>query len=82
VRLIDPESGDQASPGEIGVVTVLDLANTGSILSIQSADLGRALGDGFEVLGREPGAEARGCSIAADEMLQERATSGTAGNAG
>ena len=75
VRLIDPESGDEAPDGEIGVVTVLDLANTGSVLAIQSADLGRALGDGFEVLGREPGAEARGCSIAADEMLQGDAAS-------
>ena len=56
--------------GEVGVVTILDLANTGSVLAIQSADLGRAVGDGFEVLGREAGAEARGCSIAADEMLQ------------
>ena len=70
VRLIDPESGGEARDGEIGVVTVLDLANTGSVLAIQSADLGRALGDGFEVIGREPGAEARGCSIAADEMLR------------
>ena len=31
----------------------------------------REIGDGFEVLGREPGAEARGCSIAADLMLGE-----------
>ena len=69
VRMVDPETGDDAGEGEIGVVTVLDLANTGSILAIQTADLGRALGDGFEVIGREPGAEARGCSIAADEML-------------
>ena len=76
VRLIDPESGDEAPYGEIGVVTILDLANTGSVLAIQSADLGRALGDGFEVLGREPGAEARGCSIAADEMLLEHTASG------
>ena len=73
VRIIDPESGDEARDGEIGVVTVLDLANTGSVLSIQTADLGRALGDGFEVIGREPGAEDRGCSIAADEMLQDDA---------
>jgi hypothetical protein len=72
VRLIDPESGQQAPYGEIGMVTVLDLANAGSILAVQSADLGRALGDGFQVLGREAGAEARGCSIAADEMLQDR----------
>jgi hypothetical protein len=69
VRLVDPESGDDAAAGALGVVTILDLANTGSVLAIQSADLGRAVGDGFEVIGREPGAEARGCSIAADEML-------------
>jgi len=75
VRLIDPESGDEAACGEIGILTVLDLANTGSILAIQSADLGRALGEGFQVVGREPGAEARGCSIAADEMLQRRTAS-------
>jgi hypothetical protein len=75
VRIIDPESGEEATHGETGMVTVLDLANTGSVLAIQSADLGRALGDGFEVLGREAGAEARGCSIAADEMLQAPAPS-------
>jgi hypothetical protein len=75
VRIIDPESGEEAPYGEIGVVTILDLANTGSVLAVRSADLGRAVGDGFQVLGREPGAEARGCSIAADEMLQERAPS-------
>jgi hypothetical protein len=75
VRIIDPESEEEAPHGEIGVVTILDLANTGSVLAVRSADLGRAVGDGFEVLGREPGAEARGCSVAADEMLQQRAAS-------
>jgi hypothetical protein len=74
-RIIDPESGDEAAHGEIGILTFLDLANTGSVLAIQSADLGRALGEGFEVVGREPGAESRGCSIAADEMLQQRTPS-------
>ena len=64
-----PRRGDDARPGALGVVTIVDLANTGSVLAIQTADLGRAIGDGFEVIGREPGAEARGCSIAADEML-------------
>jgi hypothetical protein len=68
-RLVDPETGDGAQPGALGVVTIVDLANTGSVLAIQTADLGRAIEDGFEVIGREPGAEARGCSIAADEML-------------
>jgi len=39
------------------------------VLAVQTADLGRELPGGFEVLGRSPGAEARGCSIAADAML-------------
>lgn len=69
VRVVDPESGADAAPGAVGLVCVYDLANTGSVLAIQTADLGRTIGDGFEVLGREPGAEARGCSIAADAML-------------
>jgi hypothetical protein len=69
VRLVDPTTGADAAGGEVGVVHVYDLANTGSVLAIQTADLGRAIGDGFEILGREPGAEARGCSIAADAML-------------
>jgi hypothetical protein len=36
---------------------------------MQTGDLGRAVLDGFEVIGREPGADARGCSIGADEIL-------------
>jgi len=69
VLLIDPESGEETVGDEPGVVVVTDLANTGSVIAIQTADLGQRIGDGFEVLGREPGAEARGCSIAADELL-------------
>lgn len=73
VRVLDPASGEEASPGEVGRVTVLDLANTGSVCALQTADLGRQVGDGFEILGREEGAEARGCSIAADLLLAEGA---------
>lgn len=69
VRLVDPATGADAAGGAIGVIHVYDLANTGSVLAIQTADLGRTLDDGFVVLGREAGAEARGCSIAADAML-------------
>jgi hypothetical protein len=69
VRIVDPESGGDAAPGVAGMLAIVDLANTGSVLALQTADLGRSVADGFEVLGREPGAEARGCSIAADEML-------------
>jgi hypothetical protein len=66
VRIVDPESDEDR---EEGTIVVYDLANTGSVLAIRTADLGRRLAEGFEVLGREPGAEERGCSIAADELL-------------
>ncbi|MGH0028425.1 MAG: long-chain fatty acid--CoA ligase [Myxococcota bacterium] len=69
VRRVHPQSGEAVAGDEIGVIQVFDLANTGSVLAVQTADLGRAVGPGFEVLGREPGAEERGCSIAADELL-------------
>ena len=69
VRVIDPETGADAAPGDVGVVSVVDLANSGSVLALQTADLGRTVLDGFEVIGREAGAEVRGCSIAADAML-------------
>lgn len=57
------------------MIVIHDLANTGSIAAIQTADLGRAVLDdggemiGFDVLGRFEGAEQRGCSIATDVML-------------
>jgi hypothetical protein len=69
VRLVDPATGADCVPGDVGLVQVHDLANTGSVAAILTADLGRAVGDGFEVLRRAPDAEARGCSIGADEML-------------
>ena len=70
VRMVAPESGAEVGEGELGMIRILDLANTGSVHAIETADLGRRIGeDGFEVEGRAPGAEERGCSIAADEML-------------
>jgi len=69
VRLVDPTTGNEVPRGEVGVIVIHDLGNTGSVSAIETADLGRAIADGFEVIGREPGAEARGCSLAMDEML-------------
>lgn len=75
VRLIEPESGRDVSATAAGTVVIHDLANTGSVAAIETADLGRRVPSsggwpgGFEVLGRQPGAETRGCSIAMDAML-------------
>ena len=68
--VIDPETDQPASPGEIGVVRLFDLANLGSALAIQTQDLAVGRADGtFALLGRDPAALPRGCSRAADEML-------------
>lgn len=65
----DPETLDPLPHGEVGVLRHLDLANLNSVMAIQTADLGYTSPAGFRVLGRAQGAEARGCSIAMDELL-------------
>lgn len=71
--VMDPETMEPAPPGAIGLLRHVDLANLGSVISIQTDDLGYSLDDGFEIVGRAKGAEARGCSITADELLNAAA---------
>ncbi len=71
-RIIDPETGADKPAGEVGVLLHVDLANRNTVSAILTEDLGRAEGDGFELLGRVQGAEARGCSMAIDEFLSAR----------
>jgi hypothetical protein len=69
--IIDPETNEEASPGKIGLMRIIDLANLWSVLAIQTQDLAIAQPDGgFLLLGRNPGALPRGCSRAMDEFLQ------------
>ena len=65
----DPETLRPLPHGEVGVLRHWDLANLDSVMAIQTADLGFTTPAGFRVLGRARGAEARGCSIAMDELL-------------
>ena len=79
--LIDPETGLEAAPGATGMIRILDLANLGSVLAIQTRDLAISSPSqtsplsrpdaqaGFELLGRDPAALPRGCSRSADEIL-------------
>lgn len=69
VSIIDPATGKEVGVGERGVIRICDLTNRSSVIAIQTEDIGVRHANGFEVIGRAEGAEARGCSIAADEFL-------------
>jgi hypothetical protein len=70
VRILEPVDGTEVEDGDVGAIVHYDLANRGSALALQTSDLGARTGrHAFELVGREPGAEARGCSLAADLWL-------------
>ncbi|WP_051427191.1 hypothetical protein [Arthrobacter sp. H20] len=78
IRVVDPESGASAEPGQKGLIVHYDLANRGSCLAVLAEDIGYLIPpgtlqqddtQGFVLLGRAEGTEARGCSIALDEIL-------------
>jgi hypothetical protein len=68
-RAVDPASLTDVPAGEVGMLLHFDLANTGSALALATSDAGRLVDGGLEVIGRLPGAEARGCSLAAEALL-------------
>lgn len=59
----DPLTGRVQPAGRAGLLRHLDLANLGSVVAIQTEDVGRQVEGGIELLGRAPRAEARGCSL-------------------
>ena len=65
VQIISPETGQEVSEGQTGLIRVFDLANVFSVLAIQTEDLAVRRADGFELLGRAALAEPRGCSLMA-----------------
>ena len=68
--VIHPETGKEVAIGEAGVLRMFDLANVGSVIAIQTADMAIRRERGFELLGRDPAAIPRGCSRRADELLR------------
>ncbi len=70
-RVLDPESLDPLPTGEAGVLAHYDLANLGSVSAVLTEDLGVADDDGrIRLVGRSPGAEPRGCSLALEDLLR------------
>lgn len=61
--VVSVETGREVPEGGTGLLRLLDLANVWSALAVQTADLAVRRPGGFELLGRAPAAEARGCSL-------------------
>ncbi len=68
-RVLDPVTLDPAPEGQEGILCHFDLANLGSVCPVLTEDVGVAAGVGFRVLGRHPGSEPRGCSLAMDDLM-------------
>jgi hypothetical protein len=69
-RAIDPISGQDMPKGERGILVHTDLANYNSVTTLLTEDVGIATDDGFILLGRAQGAQAKGCSLAVEDFLQ------------
>jgi hypothetical protein len=61
--IVSPETLREVDDSQTGLVRVYDLANVGSVMSIQTEDLAIRRGAGFELIGRAALAEPRGCSL-------------------
>ena len=71
-RILDPTTLEEVPEGQVGLLIHYDLANCGSVLAIETEDLGYRVAEGFEVVGRAHGAEARGCSLTVEELERRR----------
>ncbi len=64
--------GKTLPSGVVGALVHVDLANRSSCLAVQTEDLGAVMGDGIVLIGREQGAELRGCSLDAETLRAVR----------
>ncbi|MEO7995211.1 MAG: hypothetical protein ABI743_12505, partial [bacterium] len=72
VRVVDPETGLEMPRGAPGLIQFLDLANLDTVACVYTSDMGRMVGENqLELMGRLPGADRRGCSLQAAEILGE-----------
>ncbi len=66
--VVSPVTLEPLARGERGLLRHFDLANVGSVSALQTEDVGVEVGDGFEILGRASGAEARGCALLLEQV--------------
>ena len=68
-RVVNPLTGDDVAEGEVGVLVHHDLAHFNSVSAMLTEDAGVLVEDGFYLLGRVAGADAKGCSLAMEDFL-------------
>jgi hypothetical protein len=72
VTPLDPIDFAPVPEGEVGIACFLDLANVDSSLRVLTQDQVRRVPGGLLLLGRRPGAQLRGCSLAAEALESAR----------
>ena len=71
VLVVDPATGREVRVGQKGLVRWIDLANVDSVMALQTLDLAeRRNTDCFDLIGRLPRTEPRGCSLSAEDLAQ------------
>jgi len=73
VLVCDPATGREVGLGKQGLARWIDLANTDSVLTLQTLDLAERAPKGFRLIGRLPRTEPRGCSLSVEDMATHRA---------
>jgi hypothetical protein len=66
-RVVGPD-GRTLPNGMVGALVHVDLANRSSCIAIQTEDLGVQFDQGLVLIGREQGAQLRGCSLSAEDL--------------
>ena len=69
VRALDPTTLRSLPEGEDGILAFFDLANLGSVSHLLTEDVGSVIEGRVRLRGRIPGADARGCSRAMDDLM-------------
>ncbi|MBC7644528.1 MAG: hypothetical protein H7123_05325 [Thermoleophilia bacterium] len=67
-RVVDPISLEPVDSGVQGLLVHHDLANVWSCAAIRSEDIGIRRGRSYELVGRAPTAELRGCSLRIEDL--------------
>ncbi len=68
VLVVDPATNREVPLGQRGLIRWYDLANTDSVMALQTLDLAERTPLGFKLIGRLPRTEPRGCSLSAEDL--------------